>query len=227
VTIINSIISDHGLIQASDSNLTQPGSSQATPGQKVFHLGFSDGALALAGNYSVGIQLMDTWMPSCISAYASTPSPTQEGFANYLIGRLDTDLTSSQKTYPTMFQIVGYVSDGGGVHPALHFVRNSSINRSTGAYEMLPTFKVTEDFWTRDYLNDKKAGAVGPGWYRSYSTEHQTVASPSTISGSGSCASWVTCGLSSRPGNSGHHNHSLNLHRLSSFRYARSERSMA
>jgi hypothetical protein len=106
VTIINSIISDHGLIQASDSNLTQPGSSQATPGQKVFHLGFSDGALALAGNYSVGIQLMDTWMPSCISAYASTPSPTQEGFANYLIGRLDTDLTSSQKTYPTMFQIV-------------------------------------------------------------------------------------------------------------------------
>jgi hypothetical protein len=44
-----------------------------------------------------------------------------------------------------------------------------SINPSTGAYEDIrPTFKVTEYFWKRDYRADKKAGAVGPGWYRSY-----------------------------------------------------------
>ncbi len=96
MTIINSIVSDHGLIQASDSNLTGPGSPYASPGKKVFRLDFTEGALGLAGTYSVGTQLMDTWMPSCISAYASTDSPTQEGFAYYLKERLETDLTDSQ-----------------------------------------------------------------------------------------------------------------------------------
>jgi hypothetical protein len=173
VTIINSIVSDHGLIQASDSNLTSLYSSNAVPGPKVFRLGFADGALAVAGVYSVGTgtQTMETWMPSCISDYASTDSsPTQEGFANYLKERLNTDLTPHQKTIATIIQIVGYVSDDDGVHPALHVVRNdSSINPSTGAYQGIrPTFEKLEDFWGRDYPEAKKAGALGPGWYQSY-----------------------------------------------------------
>lgn len=173
MTIINSIVSDHGLIQASDSNLTQRRSPYASSGKKVFPLGFTDGALAVAGKYSVGVgkKRMDTWMPSCISDYASTDSsPTQEGFANYLKERLNNDLTSLQKTYPTIIQIVGYVSDDDGVHPALHVVRNdSSINERTGAYEGIqPTFKVTEDFWICDYKNAKDAGDIRPGQYWSY-----------------------------------------------------------
>jgi hypothetical protein len=70
----------------------------------------------------------------------------------------------------TMFQIVGYVSDDDGVHPGLHFVRNwSTINPSTGAYEGIqPTFHVSEDFWNRDYPNDRAAGQLRLGWYRSY-----------------------------------------------------------
>ena len=113
---------------------------------------------------------MDTWMPSCIEEYASTDSPTQEGFANHLKERLNKDLTGSQRTFATIIQIVGYVSDDDGVHPALHVVRNdSSINPSTGAYEGIrPTFEVSEDFWKRDYPADKTAGRLGPGWYRSY-----------------------------------------------------------
>ncbi len=136
MTIINSIVSDHGLIQASDSNVTRPGSSDASSDPKVFPLGFTDGALALAGTYEVWNQRMDRWMPSCIRDYAaSTDSPTQEGFAYYLKERLNTDLTSSQRRTATIIQIVGYVSDDDGVHPALHVVRNdSSINERTGAY---------------------------------------------------------------------------------------------
>lgn len=170
MTIINSIVSDHGLIQASDSNVTRPGSSKASSAPKVFPLGFTDGALALAGTYEAWNQRMDTWMPSCIKDYASTDSPTQEGFAYYLKDRLNTDLTTPQRTTATMIQIVGYVRDDDGVHPALHFVRNfGSINTSTGAYDDIrPTFQVSEDFWNRDYPADKSAGRLGLGWYRSY-----------------------------------------------------------
>ena len=180
MTIIISIVSDHGLIQASDSNVTRPGSSEASSAPKVFPLGFTDGALALAGTYMAGDQRMDTWMPSCIAEYASTDSPTQEGFAHFLKQRLETDLTDSQARMPTLIQIVGYVNDDDGVHPALHFVRNAwSINTSTGAYEDIRrTFKVTEDFWKQDYQNEKNAGRLGPGWYRSYfnGTPHGRIA---------------------------------------------------
>ena len=171
MTIINSIVSDHGLIQASDSNVTRPGSSKASSDPKVFPLGFTDGALALAGTYEVWNQRMDTWMPSCIKDYASMDSPTQEGFADYLKERLNAELTTSQRKMATMIQIVGYVSDDGCVHPALHFVRNfwGPINPSTGAYDDIrPTFQVSEDFWKRDYPADKTAGRLGPGRYWSY-----------------------------------------------------------
>ena len=97
VTIIISIVSDHGLIQASDSNVTWSDSSEAFSGPKVFPLGFTT-ALALAGTYEAGDQRMDTWMASCIEEYASTDSPTQEGFVYYLKERLETDLTSSPTT---------------------------------------------------------------------------------------------------------------------------------
>ncbi len=170
MTIIISIVSDHGLIQASDSNVTRPGSSMASSDRKVFPLGFTDGALALAGTYEAWNERMDTWMPSCISDYASTDSPTQEGFAYYLKDRLNAGLTRPQRDMATMIQIVGYVSDDDGVHPALHFVRNfSSINTSTGAYEdRRPTFEVSEDFWNRDYPAAKSAGRLGLGRYWSY-----------------------------------------------------------
>jgi hypothetical protein len=64
MTLINTIVSKYGLIQASDSNLTRSGSATPETGSKVFHLGFTQAALALAGTYEVGSQRMDTWMPS-------------------------------------------------------------------------------------------------------------------------------------------------------------------
>ena len=228
MTIIISIVSDHGLIQASDSNVTRPGSSMASSDRKVFPLGFTDGALALAGTYEAWNERMDTWMPSCISDYASTDSPTQEGFAYYLKDRLNAGLTRPQRDMATMIQIVGYVSDDDGVHPALHFVRNfSSINTSTGAYEdRRPTFEVSQISGTATTQPPKVQDASAWAGTGATSMERQRVASPSTISGSSSGASWVTCGLS-RTGDFGHHNRSMSLHRLLSFRYARSERSTA
>jgi hypothetical protein len=53
VTLIATVICDHGIIQASDSNLTSSPGLVAT-GPKVFKLGFVNAALALAGSYAVG-----------------------------------------------------------------------------------------------------------------------------------------------------------------------------
>ena len=162
MTIITSIVSHHGLIQASDSNVTRSDSSQASSDPKVFPLGFSSGALALAGTYRTRDRRMDSWMPSCIDTYAQTESPTQGGFAQYLKLRLESELTDAQKAMPTLIHIVGYEDGVDGKHPSLHFVRNAwGINASTGAYEDIrPEFQVTEDFWSRDCPADLNAGSI-------------------------------------------------------------------
>jgi hypothetical protein len=107
MTLITTIVSNYGLIQASDSNITRSDSTEAKPGQKVFRLGFADAALSLAGTYRVGSQRMDEWMPNCISEYAATTQPSLEGFAQHLRGRLDEGLTDRQRADATLIHIVG------------------------------------------------------------------------------------------------------------------------
>ena len=171
MTLITTIISNHGLIQASDSNVTRSDSSTATSDPKVFDLSFAEAALALAGTYRVGSERMDTWMPRCIQTYADdVDEPSIEDFANYLKGRLDRELTDGQRSFPTLIHIVGYTPDDAGTHPVFYFVRNAgSINTQTGAYEQIgATFQVSEDFWQRDYKESQEQGTVDPGRYQTY-----------------------------------------------------------
>lgn len=169
MTLITTIISNFGLIQASDSNVTRADSSQATTDPKVFPLATLPAALALAGTYRVGSERMDTWMPRCISSYEEEEEPTVEGFAYYLKERLDHELTEGQALMPTLIHVVGYVSDGDGSHPVMYFVRNvERINEETGAYEGISrTFHVREDFWRRDHPAGQLRG-LHPDRYQTY-----------------------------------------------------------
>lgn len=153
VTFITTIISDFGIIQASDSNLTREGSGEAIPGKKVFDLEFGNAALAFAGTYSVGSEWMDSWMPECIHTYSAMVNPTVKGFSHYLKARLEAELNDDQREQPMLFHIAGYENGRDGIHPVLYFVRNShSLNRLTGNYiDIRPFFAISEDFWTRDY----------------------------------------------------------------------------
>ena len=149
MTLIATVICNQGIIQASDSNLTSSRGPVGT-GPKVFRLGFSDGALTLAGAYSVGTEPMDNWLPACIASYSVSAAPSLSGFANYLAAQLESSLTPDKAR---LFHIAGYVNDASGVHPEFYFVRNiQDINATTGAYEgVTSSYQVTEDFWTRDY----------------------------------------------------------------------------
>jgi hypothetical protein len=181
MTLILSVVSNLGLVQASDSNVTTFGSSSVRSDPKVFDLDFAIGALALAGTYRVGGHRMDTWMPGCIADYAHDAGQcaTLDGFSRFLQERLEHGLTASEATIPTLIHIVGYVNEPDGTpHPELHFIRNvGGISELTGEYQdITPTFTVSEDFWERDYLSDH--GNLPPGGYRSYfnGTPHGRIA---------------------------------------------------
>jgi len=181
VTLIVSVISNLGLVQASDSNVTRFGSPIASTDPKVFALDFAGGALALSGTYRVAGERMDTWMRNCIADYSYDKGDEASlgGFADYLKWRLEEGLTPSEAQVATLMQIVGYVvGKEGAPHPELHFVRNAGgISDVTGGYQdVSPSFMVSEDYWNRDYHADH--GNLGPWGYRSYfnGTPHGRIA---------------------------------------------------
>lgn len=168
MTLIRTVISNLGIIQASDSNLTSGAAwgNQAQAGQKVFKLDFTVGALALAGAYSVGKERMDTWMPAFIAKYGTCTRPTLGGFAKALMATLEPIIP---KHRGCIYHIAGYVAEGVTWHPELWFVRNyTGIDESDGSYIGLGTWDVTEDFWSRDYLAPEAKQHFAQGNYRHY-----------------------------------------------------------
>jgi hypothetical protein len=167
MTLIATVVSNLGIIQASDSNLTDS-SGSVEEGPKVFRLGFAEGALALAGSYAVGAEPMDTWMPACIASYSgSAATPSLSEFADYLARQLESSPTADELR---LFHLAGYVSDADGTHPEFHFVRNArDINETTGAYEGVSSnYQVSEHFWGRDYPPQAKAGGFAAGNFQRY-----------------------------------------------------------
>jgi hypothetical protein len=169
MTIIKTVISNFGIIQASDSNVTRSDSKEATSDPKVFPLGFCDAALAYAGTYRIGEERLNSWMPHCIDDYASSENSSLRGFAEHLKRCLETGMTDSQKTQnANLVHIAGYSSDESGIHPEFYFVRNTpGINPEDGKYKQ-PTgeFQISEDFWTRDYVSSRDR--LNPSSYHSY-----------------------------------------------------------
>jgi hypothetical protein len=163
MTLIVTVISDLGIIQASDSNITTAAGKLLKPGAKVFGIPFAHGALSFSGRYAVGGRPIDLWMPECIRDYGATVAPTLEGFANHLRDRLDNKVTADERRDGALIHIAGYADDADGTrHPEMWFVRNLGME-PTGEYSRNGgPFVVTEDFWARDYRDwvaAKPAGA--------------------------------------------------------------------
>jgi hypothetical protein len=165
--LIVTAITEMGILQVSDSNLTSVVDYRTSTGKKVFQLGFCPGALALSGSYSVGSARMDSWMPSAIETYAATTAPTLGDFAQYLRDRLTEE---GQGKVDLLIHIAGYAGDGGGTHPEMWFVRNfGGIDEVTGDYlDRADDFKISEDFWARDYAAAREAGRQPGGPFRQW-----------------------------------------------------------
>jgi len=158
MTLIVTTISNLGIIQASDSNITIDNLPGGT-GQKIFPLGFCPGALALSGSYGIDESPMDSWMPAVIADYGSEKVPSLEGFARHLTERLNAAVDPG--ITELLIHIAGYAKDEVGSHPEMWFVRNFHGIDETGAYiNRSDDFAMSEDFWNRDYRDDCAAGAV-------------------------------------------------------------------
>lgn len=152
MTLIVTTITNLGIVQAADSNLSSGGASAGT-GRKVFRLDGFDGVVALTGRYGVGGVRMDTWLPDVISDYpTTTASATVPGFAQYLCDRLNAEFGYDPGAR-LLLHVSGYVDGAAGIHPEMWFVRNVSTINADGSYGVADAaFQLSEEFWNRDHL---------------------------------------------------------------------------
>ncbi len=153
MTLIITHINRHGIVHASDSNLTSSANKNAGQAQKTFDIPYLTAGLTVAGSYGVGAKKMNDWMNDFIQRQEKTSGITLETFSHNLKNELESQMTPEQKKKGSITHIAGYVEKDGLYHPELWFVRNvHGMNPVTGEYEDIKQeFAITEDFWNRDY----------------------------------------------------------------------------
>jgi hypothetical protein len=171
MTLILTHISKHGIIHASDSNLTGPGQQDPECGKKTFDLrSFLNAGLTVAGAYGVGTSSLDTWMDSFIKQQSHIQGLTLKDFGHNLRGALQQQMTASQKVKGSIIYLSGYVEDDGVSHPEFYNVANiHGFNKITGEYyNPSQTFNISEDFWRRDWKKHDLAVKFQSGEYWTY-----------------------------------------------------------
>lgn len=170
MSLILTHISKHGIVHASDSNLTSGSGSPAGQVKKTFDISFLKAGLTIAGSYGVGNENMDRWIDDFIQQQSQISGLSLKDFADNLKDALQQQMTISQKNDGSIVHIAGYVQENTVYHPEFYHVRNvHSINSTTGEYgNITQIFKVTEDFWNRDCPRDHLLQAFQSGAYQLY-----------------------------------------------------------
>jgi len=169
MTLIVTQISKHGVIHASDSNLSDGSGKTIGKGKKSFAIPKLNGGLTIAGAFGVGSQRMDDWMTKFIDKSLST---RLEIFAEELRVSLEKEMSDSQKKSGSLIHIAGYEVNGSKYHPEFWFVRNIyEMKPDTGEYsDIRQEFIKSEDFWQRDNLKGNlfKAFQADDSMYQIY-----------------------------------------------------------
>lgn len=165
MTLIITHLSKHGIIHASDSNLTTSSGKAAGGGKKTFNIPSLNAGLTVAGVYSVGNVSMDKWMTSFIDRQSHTSISL---FADSLKNELENAMTQDEKDEGTIIHLSGYALLENRFHPELWHIRNVRIDSDSGEYENIDGFRASEDFWSRDCLKSNLMQEFQRGSYQLY-----------------------------------------------------------
>jgi len=148
MSIIVTHISQHGIIHAADSNLTDQNGKNVGTAQKLFTIPHLTSALTVAGNYSVGGTAMDEFMKLAISA---DNSESLNKFVDSLSKVINNTATNDEKQIGYFIHIAGYSDSGHIIHPEFYHITNYKIDPQFGNY-LVPdtTLGYSEDFWSKN-----------------------------------------------------------------------------
>jgi 20S proteasome alpha/beta subunit len=71
MSLIFTHISRHGIVHASDSNLSYSNDQSAGEAKKIFEINYLNAGLTVAGSYEVDNECMDVWMYGCQTLFSN------------------------------------------------------------------------------------------------------------------------------------------------------------
>ncbi len=151
MSLILTQINKFGIVFAADSNITVERDS-TEKGQKIFRIPRLRAALCLAGAYSVKRRRMNKWISEYIK---QDKSLSLEEFAKNLKNTLEKRMTKEEKKASCIMHISGFIEQDGKEHPEMWGIGNVDLAQD-GSYSARKNgFQYREDFWSRDWLNNK------------------------------------------------------------------------
>lgn len=164
MTLILTQINKHGIIFASDSNVTV-GNTHTVRGKKIFEIPKLRAALCCAGAYSVGQEMMDKWMQNYIQA---DKSQSLKEFTENLCSALKNKMRVDEKRAGCIIHISGFVNENGIEHPEMWGISNVESIKSDGTYLFRDNLDFREDFWSRDWKKKETKDMFKSGGYLYY-----------------------------------------------------------
>jgi hypothetical protein len=147
MTLIVSCITKFGIIQASDSNLTN-NSGNAGFGQKVFPIPHLNASLAYSGCYEIDGNSIDIWMNTFISGTFFTASTIEE-FTSQLSGRMTSEMRDNEISQISIVHIAGYQKFENQSHVEHWHISNTGLNPDGSYSPAMTEFHFSNDFNSR------------------------------------------------------------------------------
>lgn len=147
MTLIASYITKFGIIQASDSNLSNS-EGNAGFGQKVFPIPHLNASLSYSGVYSINGRSVDHWMTDFITASFFTLKTIEE-FTVELKDRMNADMRENEIDGVTILHIAGYAKHDDQSHAEHWHISNTSLLESGSYGASSGEFKISNDFNSR------------------------------------------------------------------------------
>ena len=123
MTLIITYINRHGIIHASDSNLTSGKNTNAGEGKKTYAINFLNAGLTIAGSYNVSGEPMDKWMPTFIDNQSKITGLDLKTFCYNLKDAIQSSMTKAEKDCGSIIHVAGYVEENGLNHPEFWHTR--------------------------------------------------------------------------------------------------------
>lgn len=145
MTLIASYITKFGIIQASDSNLTDD-KGNAGFGQKIFPIPHYQSSLAYSGCYTINGINADSWINEFITGSVHSTS-TLEEFCSQITTSLNSSLREHEFKVGTIIHIAGYLTKDGLSYIQHWHISNTGLDPQTGLYSTpADSFHLVSDF---------------------------------------------------------------------------------
>ncbi len=148
MSLIITYISKHGIVHASDSNLTNK--TDTTEGKKTFDIPYLKAGLTYSGDYHIDGKTADAFISEFITEQKNNPDITIKLFASELMDRIQRNIRQEEIKGGIIIHIAGFIEINSLSYPTFYHISNVGLQEDGNYSKPVAEFHSSEDFLERD-----------------------------------------------------------------------------